>query len=164
MPRPTSKNQLLTEMQKEHDALETFLNTLTPAQMTRPSVTLQRSVKDVLMHLFDWEQMCLGWYQAGLRGESPPLPALGFKWNQIPALNEQLYQKHRDQPLAEAMQDFRASYRQIRETLQAITEEDLFTPGRYAWTKKLALAAYFISATSSHYVWARKEVKKCLKG
>jgi len=164
MPRPTTKNQLLTEMQKEHDALETFLNTLPPEQMTRPSVTLQRSVKDVRMHLFDWEQMCLGWYQAGLRGESPPLPAEGFKWNQIPALNEQLYQKHRDQPLAEAIQAFRASYRQIRETLQAITEEDLFTPGRYAWTKKLALAAYFISATSSHYVWARKEVKKCLKG
>jgi len=164
MPRPTNKNQLLTQMQKEHDALETFLSTLTPEQMTLSGATLQRSIKDVLMHLFDWEQMCLGWYQAGLRGDLPALPAEGFKWTKIPALNEQLYQKHRDQPLDQAMQDFRASYQQILETVQTITEADLFTPGRYAWTKKLALAAYFISATSSHYVWARKEVMKCLKG
>jgi hypothetical protein len=48
-------------------------------------------------------------------------------------------------------------------TVQGIEEQDLFTPGRYAWTGKNAAAAYFIGATSSHYVWARKEVRKCLK-
>jgi hypothetical protein len=48
--------------------------------------------------------------------------------------------------------------------VQAASEEDLFTPGRYAWTKQNLLAAYFASATSSHYVWAKKEIRKCLKG
>jgi hypothetical protein len=48
--------------------------------------------------------------------------------------------------------------------MQGIDEEDLFTPGRFAWTSKNAAAAYFIGATSSHYGWARKEVRKYLKG
>jgi hypothetical protein len=48
--------------------------------------------------------------------------------------------------------------------VEALSEEELFTPRLYPWTNKNALAAYFISATSSHYAWARKEVRKCLKG
>ncbi len=163
MPRPTTKDQLLTQMQTEHKALEAFLATLTPEQLTRTHPVLERSIKDVLMHLYAWEQLCLGWYRAGRAGHNPPLPAEGFKWNQIPALNEYLYEQHRDRPLAEVMDCFMTSYRQIRETVEAISEEELFTPGRYAWTNKNAMATYFISATSSHYNWARKEVKKCLK-
>jgi len=61
------------------------------------------------------------------------------------------------------MKQFRASYRQMLKTMPGIDEEDLFTSGRFAWTGQNAAAAYFIGATSSHYAWARKEVRKCLK-
>jgi hypothetical protein len=163
MPRPTDKKQLLAAMQKEHQALEKLLSGLTSEQMTHVNSTLERSAKDVLAHLFEWEQMCLGWYQAGLRGEKPPLPAEGFNWAQLPALNQRIYEKHRDLPLEDVMQQFQASYQQILQTVQELSQEELFTPGHYGWTGKNAMAAYFIGSTSSHYVWAKKEVKKCLK-
>ena len=164
MPRPTNKAQLLSAMQQEHAALDQALESLTPDQLTRVSETTQWSIKDVLAHLLEWEQMCLGWYKAGLRGQVPPLPAAGYNWAQIPALNRAIFDRYHDRPLAEALKQYRASYRQILKTVQGIAEEDLFTPGRYAWTGKNAAAAYFIGATSSHYGWARKEVRKCLKG
>ena len=164
MPRPTNKAQLLSVMQQRRAALEKSLESLTPDQLTRVSQTTAWSIKDVLAHLMAWEQMYLGWYKAGLRGIVPPLPAEGYNWEQIPALNRAIYARYHDRPLAEEMKQFRASYRQMLKTMQGIDEEDLFTPGRFAWTGKHAAAAYFIGATSSHYVWARKEVRKCLKG
>lgn len=164
MPRPTNKAQLLEVMQSEHDALDTMLAALTPEQMTSVSVTTQWSIKDVLAHLSAWEQLCLGWYKAGQRGQTPALPAEGFNWAQIPALNKQIFEAHHARPLAEVQQQYQASYRRIRKTVEALSEEELFTRQLYPWTNKNALGAYFISATSSHYTWARKEVRKCLKG
>jgi hypothetical protein len=164
MPRPTNKAQLLSAMQQEHAALDKSLESLTPDQLTHVSKTTKWSIKDVLAHLMAWEQMCLGWHKAGLRGIVPPLPAAGYNWAQIPALNQEILARYRNCSLAEVQKQYHASYRQMLKTVQGIEEANLFTPGRYAWTGKNALAAYFIGATSSHYAWARKEVRKCLKG
>lgn len=164
MPRPKTKDQLLTAMRAEHDGLEQALTALTPEQLTTTSPITQWAIKDVLAHIFEWEQMCLSWYRTGLKGITPAIPGEGFKWSQLPALNRQIYEKHRDRPLDEVLKDFRGSYRQMMKTVPEISEHDLFTPGRYAWTKTTTLGAYFISATSSHYAWARKEIRKCLKG
>ena len=38
--------------------------------------------------------------------------------------------------------------------------QQMFTTGEYAWTKKNTLGTYLVSATSSHYLWARKEIRK----
>jgi hypothetical protein len=35
-------------------------------------------------------------------------------------------------------------------TVTALSEADLFTPGRFARTRQNTLGAYFVSATSSH--------------
>jgi uncharacterized protein (TIGR03083 family) len=164
MPRPVNKAQLLETMQKEHQALDQALAPLTSEQISAVSRATQWSIKDVLAHLTAWEQMCLGWYKAGRRGQTPPLPAKGYNWAQLPALNQHILETHRDSPLDDIRRKYRASYQQMLKTVQALAEEELFTPGRYAWTNKNLLAAYFISATSSHYAWARKEVRKCLKG
>jgi len=164
MPRPTNKAQLLSATQQEHEALDKSLEFLTPDQLTRVSKTTKWSIKDVLAHLLAWEQMCLSWYKAGLRGVVPPLPAEGYNWAQLPALNRAIFERYHDRPLADVLKQYRSSYRQMLKTVQGISDEGLFTPGRYAWTGKNAAAAYFIGATSSHYAWARKEVRKCLKG
>lgn len=164
MPRPTTKQQLLAAMQSEHEALEQALAGLTPEQLTRVSRATGWSIKDVLAHLWEWEQMCLGWYRAGLRGKEPAVPAEGFNWAQLPALNQQIFDKHHARPVADVLKAFRQSYRQMLKTATALSEADLFTLGRYAWTRQNTLGAYFVSATSSHYHWARKEIRKCLKG
>ena len=75
MPRPTTKDQLLSDIYKERQALEQFLATLSPEQMTLEGIVGFWAVKDVLAHLLEWEQMVLGWYGAGLRGEPPHVPA-----------------------------------------------------------------------------------------
>jgi len=163
MPRPTTKKKLLEAIEIERKALEEFLAQLSPAQLTEPGLIGEWSAKDVLAHLIEWEQMVLNWCSAGVKGKVPITPAEGFNWAQLPQLNQQIYEKHRDKPLAEIQKEFRSSFKEMLNTIQGLSDEDLFTRGRYAWTKNNSLGAYFISSTSSHYHWARTTMKKGLK-
>ncbi|MBN2500170.1 MAG: ClbS/DfsB family four-helix bundle protein [Anaerolineales bacterium] len=160
MPRPHTKTHLLAESEKEHNALEDTLSTLTPEQITQTGVVGEWSVKDVLTHLYAWEQMVLSWLAASQNGETPYVPAEGYKWSQLPALNEHIRVTHAGHSLDEVQTMFQASYQQTTERIAPLSEEMLFTPGLYPWMNKNTFAAYFTSCTSSHYRWARKEIRK----
>ncbi|MDR1033746.1 MAG: ClbS/DfsB family four-helix bundle protein [Bifidobacteriaceae bacterium] len=47
--------------------------------------------------------------------------------------------------------------------IQKHTDDELFTKKHYKWTGTTSLAAYLISATSSHYDWGWKCVRKAGK-
>ena len=160
MPKPQNKAELIAASHKERQALEEFLSTLTAEQKTQPGIVGHWSVKDMLAHLIEWEQMVLGWLAAGEAGQKPHVPAEGYKWSQIPALNEAIRQKYQARPLDEIEGLFSESYRQTMAAIERLSEESLFTPGLYPWMNKNTLAAYFTSCTGSHYRWARKELRK----
>jgi hypothetical protein len=163
MPKPTTKSQIIEAAQLERTALEKLLTTLTPNQMTQPNVIGEWAIKDVLAHLIEWEQMVMKWYQTGLKGKVPAVPSEEYNWGQLPQLNHAIYLKHRDRSLAEIQKEFKSSNKKIMKMIEAIPEKELFTRGQYAWTKNNLLAAYFVSATSSHYRWARAEIRKKMK-
>lgn len=131
--------------------------------MTLPGIMGNWSAKDVLAHLYEWQQMFLRWYEASLGGETPAVPAEGYKWSQIPALNQKIYETYRERPLAEVLADFRASHARTLALVETLSDETLTTPGLYPWMNKNALVAYLAANTSSHYAWARSGVRKGLK-
>jgi hypothetical protein len=163
MPRPTTTKTLLETIEFERNALESLLAELSPDRMTEPGMVGEWSVKDVLAHLLEWEQMVLCWHSAGLTGKVPITPSEEFNWAQLPQLNQQIFEKSQNRPLADIQKEFAASYKKTLKIIQGLSDEDLFTRGRYAWTKNNTLGAYFISSTSSHYHWARTTIKKALK-
>jgi hypothetical protein len=163
MPRSFTKAQLLEDAQHERASLEALLERLTPEEMIQPGALGDWSVKDVLAHLIEWEQMVLGWMKIGLSGETPVMPAEGYKWNQLPALNQHIYEKHCQCPLTEILEQFKNSHGQVIAAIEGCSEEVLFTRGYYRWAGNNALAAYFHSCTAAHYLWARKEIQKKFK-
>ena len=163
MSRPTNKTQLLDDSQGEYAALEGFLAALTPEQMTLPGVIGEWAVKDVLAHLYEWQQMFFRWYETGLRGEVPSVPAEGYKWSQLPALNQKIYEQYRRHPLPEVLEQFRASHQKTVKLIESLSESDLFTAGLYAWMNQNHLSAYLKANTGSHYRWARTEMRKGMK-
>jgi uncharacterized protein (TIGR03083 family) len=163
MAHAKNKAELIAQVRKERKALEALIATLSPEEMTRPGMIGEWSVKDILAHLVEWEQMFLAWYHAGLVGMVAHTPAEGYKWNQLPALNQAIYERHRQRPLAEVLAGFESSFREIFQAVEAMSEEVLFTPGCYAWTNKHALVGWVEANTSSHYHWAWNGVRKGLK-
>ena len=77
-----------------------------------------------------------------------------------PEVNRAIYQKHRDKGLEAVVDWLRSSREAVRAAIESLSDEDLFTPDRFAWTRKNTLGTYFVSATSSHDVWARTRIAR----
>ena len=160
MEHPTTKEQLLALIHTERTKLDKKMDGLSPEEMVFPGAMGDWSVKDILAHLVDWERRLVKWYEIGLRDEMPQLPAPGFTWGQLSALNQQGYERHKDRPLEDVLASYLASYQQVLALIECMTEEEIFEVGRYAWTgKKSNLAVYIAANTYKHYAWAAKEIR-----
>ncbi len=163
MPRPSTKKHLIDLAESEFAALEKLFAALPPVEEHPAGTPENWAPADFLAHLCEWQEMFFTWYEGGCRGENPPTPAPGYKWSQLPALNLAIFHKHHGRPYDEILADLRDSHRRLMELAARLPDEELFSPGKYAWTRSNNLSAYMISAGSSHYLWARKEIQKALK-
>ena len=163
MARPKTKDELLTQSQANYDALLALIAPLSQSDLSAPGVNGQWSVKDVLAHLYAWHTMFFIWYEEGMAGGKAEMPAPGFKWSDTPALNEQIYQQHKDKNYDQVSADLGASHARMMKILQSHTDEELFTKKRYKWTGSTSVGSYAVSATSSHYQWAIDLIKKWFK-
>ncbi len=162
MGKRLRKRELLREIERERAELDEALARLTPRQMTRPGVTRGGwSVKDVLAHLVGWQQMNLGWYEAGLRGEKPAMPAPGFTWRDIRRLNETIYRKHRRRPLRDVLRDYEDYHERMIALVAGLSDADLVTLGRFTWTgPSWTMSDYLRANTAAHYLWARTRIRR----
>ena len=163
MPKQGSKQELIKVIEIEHRKLNDELGKLVDEQMEMPGACEKWSVKDILSHLADWEQRCLNWHQAGLRGEVPKIPDEHYNWRQLPALNHEIYLKYKDLSLAKVRKFFEDSFVEMMAMINSVSEEALFTPGYYQWTGKGLLRDYVDANTASHYRWASKLIRKFRK-
>jgi hypothetical protein len=122
-----------------------------------------RTVSDVLCHLHEWHLMMKKWYGVGMSGEKPIIPAEGFTWKTLPLLNQQIRERYAGTSLSDAIAMFKDSHTTMMSIIQKHTDDELFTKKHYKWTGTTSLAAYLISATSSHYDWGWKCVRKAGK-
>jgi hypothetical protein len=163
MTKHATKAALLEDIRVQRSRLEKNLAGLNANEMMRAGAIGVWSIKDVLAHLMDWEQRFIGWYQAGLRGETPETPAPGLTWREMDLLNQRIYEQYRDVALEEIQAKYAASYGEILALLQGLPEEELFTPGRYAWLNGARLADWAAANTCNHYYWAKTQIRKSLR-
>jgi len=165
MGKRLPKAELLQEIGVERKRLDRLLEQLTPRQMTQPGATLAGwSVKDILGHLIGWQQMNLDWYAAGMRGETPELPAPGLTWRDIRQLNERIYRKYHRRSLKAVLADYRAFHEKMLELIAVVPDRDFVAVGRFAWTgPSWTLSDYVRANTASHYRWACKHIRKWIR-
>ena len=154
-----TKAELLESIHEMRVLLNKKFSKLTPQQMVWPGSMDDWSVKDILAHLVDWEQRFIGWYEAGQRGEVPETPAPGYKWSELPRLNQAGYEEHKDESLEEVLELYRKSHQEIVELVEGMSEGEIFDIGYYEWTGGSALLGFIAANTSSHYNWARRNIR-----
>lgn len=165
MPRPKSKDELLKLSKDNFNKLIDYIDHLDKNQQNaefNPG-TMNRNIRDVLAHLHHWHLMMLEWYKVGMTGEKPDIPAKGYTWKTTPALNQWIWENYSETSLNDITPALKASYQSIRKLIESHTNDELFEKKRYKWTGSTSLGSYLVSATSSHYDWALKLIKKGLK-
>ena len=154
-----TKKELLDSIQTTRELLEKKFSKLTPTQMVYPGSMGDWSVKDILAHLVDWEQRFIGWYQVGLQGEVPETPAPGMTWRELPKLNQAGYEQHKDDSLENVLAQFEKSYQEILRLVEGMEEQEIFEAKYYEWTGDSSLLPWIVANTSSHYNWARRNIR-----
>ena len=154
-----TKNELLEGIRATRKQLDSKFSKFTPERMVWPGSMDDWSVKDILSHLVDWEQRLIGWYKEGKQGEVPKTPAPGMSWRDLPKLNQQGYERHKDETLEAVLAQYQTSYQQILALVEGLTEEEIFTVGVYEWAGNSPLLSWIAANTSSHYKWARRNIR-----
>jgi len=168
VPRPTNKKELLDLADLNLQKLLAFVESL-PREWQEKEFTgdelndRDRTISDVICHLHEWHNMMNGWYQVGMSGKKPAIPAEDVTWQTLPILNHRIYENYKGTPLETALEMLKTSHTQVLELVSAHTDEELFEKKRYSWTGTTSLGAYLISASSSHYDWALKTIKPIKK-
>lgn len=165
MPKPKTKNELLVLSQQNFNKLNDLVNAYSQIEINKEFLkgTLNRNIKDVLAHLHHWHLMFLEWYEIGMKGEKPNMPAKGYTWKTLPDLNKKIWNDYRNVPLNDIRKMLNNSFNEVQKIINAHSNEVLFEKKRYKWTGSTSLGAYLISCTSSHYDWAFKLIKKSMK-
>ncbi len=162
MARPTSKIELFSQSEGNFKKLMALVeSTENPEREFLPG-TMNRNIRDILAHLHHWHLMMIDWYTVGMSGQKPEIPAPGYTWKTTPLLNNKIWEDYQASVLEEVMEKLFTSHVNITALIEKYSNEELFEKKRYRWTGTTSLGAYFIGATSSHYDWALKLIKKGL--
>jgi uncharacterized protein (TIGR03083 family) len=146
-----NKAELLGQIRREHERLEGLVGQLGEDQLTAPGVVGDWSVKDILAHITAWDRLLPGWLGAARIGAHPKLPSEGYTWADEDKLNESIYQQHKDEPPDKVLADFRESYALVQHEVEALSDEQLTDPQRYAWMRGKPLSSLVATDTSEHY-------------
>lgn len=165
MSRPKTKDELIELSRKNFAKLNELVDSYSTEEQHAefPRGTMNRNIRDVLAHLHEWHLMMLNWYEVGMRGEKPEIPAKGYTWKTVPILNQEIWEKYSAVNLEKVRADLTESYKQLQKVIERHSDEELFEKKRYKWTGTTSLGSYLVSATSSHYDWALKLISKAKK-
>ncbi|MDX1341320.1 MAG: ClbS/DfsB family four-helix bundle protein [Reinekea sp.] len=163
MSRPTTKTDLLASANTEFEKLWALIDSMS---MDAQKASFQfedrdKNIRDVLMHLSEWHKLVESWHREGtLEGGMPAVPGEGYTWKTLPEFNQKLWERIQGVPLSKAKTLLKKTHLQTLNLIESHTNDELFKKSVYPWTKSSTLGAYFVSCTSSHYVWAMKKIRK----
>lgn len=170
MPRPQTKADLLKAAQENYTKLITLVNSMTEQELQTPfdfsddpkkteaHWKRDKNVRDVIVHLHEWHNLMLAWLKNNKSGIRKPFLMEGYNWKTYGDMNLVFWKHCQTKSLEDAMSDFKNSHTQIMDTIESMSNEELFSKSFYDWVGGSSIGSYFVSTTSSHYDWAIKKI------
>lgn len=67
------------------------------------------------------------WYRGRMDGDTPEMPAPGYKWRNIDELNLLIWRNYQDVKLSTAIKRVRLSHQRIMRLMEGHNDEEVFT-------------------------------------
>ncbi len=166
MTRPTNKKELIEMSNKNYKSMFELINSFEKSEIENGKIPFpdrDKNMRDILAHLHHWHIMMLKWYKVGMSGEKPDMPAKGYTWKTTQDLNYKIWEMYQDKSYLEIVKMINKSFDDVQKIIISHSDDELFTKKKYGWTGSTSLGSYLVSATSSHYDWAMKKIKKYMK-
>ena len=165
MPRPTSKSDLIQAANDQFAKLWTLIDEMSDEEKSADIVPNERdkNVRDVLVHLYEWHCLLLNWIRSNTNRNPVPFLPAPYNWKTYPQMNVVFWEKHQNTSYTDAETMLNKTHKEVMALIETFSNEALFSKGIFDWTGTTTLGSYCVSATSSHYDWAFKDIKKALK-
>ena len=143
-----SKPNLLKLMQDGRAQVEQALGRLSEAQMVQEKTLYGTwAVKDLLAHLGYWEGRAAFIFDELLSGRpDPAYDPLDFDQR-----NAQVFAANHDRPLADVQRDEQQAYQRLLALVERASEDDLFNPQCFAWTRGRPYVEWIAGNSYGHY-------------
>lgn len=165
MPRPSTKDALLELAEKNYNELMSVIDSLSLEE--QKGIFLfegrDRQIRDCLTHLHEWHNLFIKWAESNLDGNFILFLPEPYNWKNYPEMNVKFWEKHQSTSLDVAKNLLAITHEQCLELINQFSNEELFIKKHFNWTGTTSLGSYAVSATSSHYEWALKIIKKYKK-
>jgi hypothetical protein len=159
------KGHILAALREEFDRWEELLMGLSAEQIAAPLLPSAWSIKDVIVHLWAWQQRTIVRMGAALDDREPEFP--NWKSGVDPEANVAtdetnawIYEAYRERPWSEVYQNWREGFIRLLEAGERITERDLLDGEKYPWLEGYSLALVLL-ATYDHH---QEHLEKILPG
>lgn len=149
------KDHLLCALREQIASWESLLSGMSEAQLATPLETSPWTAKDLLAHVYAWQQRTIARFQAALADRPPVYP----QWlpGVVPdtedvndRVNAWLYDTYHDFPWTELHALWLDSYHQLISLAESIPQPELLDSDRYPWMSGYALA-HSLLATYDHH-------------
>ena len=149
------KEHILSALKEQFDHWEELLASLSEEQITAPQFDLNWSIKDVIAHLWAWQQISITRMEAGALDRKPVFPEwlarLGDDWEEnVNQTNALTYETNHKKPWSEMHQNWRDGFLRFIELGNEITEKNLLDGDRYSWLHGYSLAFILVASYEHH--------------
>lgn len=140
-----SKQHFIDELAEIFNRWQVLLASLSEQQIHTPLVPSSWTVKDLVAHLWSWQQASVARMEAAIQDKAPNYPAWWVQRGPDPeedldGTNALLFQLSKDKPWKQVYSDWKSQFMRYLELTEQVVEKDFLQPGRYAWMGKFALA------------------------
>jgi hypothetical protein len=151
----SDKKQLLGMLTEMFGRWEKLLGSLSEAQITDRRFPGNWSVKDVMVHLWAWQQRTVARQEAALQDGEPDYLSWGGTEEPDPdenttEANAWIYRTYKDKPWAEVYADWRGQFLRLLKLVEQTPEQDMLEPSRYAWMGESPLADSLVGTFEHH--------------
>jgi hypothetical protein len=149
------KEHILAALQEQFESWEELLASLSEEQVTTPQFDFDWSVKDVIAHLWAWQQISIARMEGGVQDREPEFP----KWivesienweEDADQVNALTFETQHNKPWSEIYQNWKNGFLQFLELGNVFSERNLLDGDRYAWLKGYSLAFILVASYDHH--------------
>jgi hypothetical protein len=149
------KEHILAALKDQFDSWEMLLAGLSEEQITAPQFELDWSIKDVMAHLWAWQQISIARLEAGVLKQEPKYPEWIVKsaenWEEdADKVNALTLETQHHKPWAEIHQNWKNGFLRFLDLGNKLSERDLLDGDRYPWLKGYSLAFILVASYDHH--------------
>jgi len=114
VPRPTTKNDLMTAAKENYEKLNLLISKMTSEELNTPfdfskdkkkkeaHWRRDKNLRDILIHLYEWHKLVLNWVRSNQKGEEKSFIPEPYNWRTYGDMNVEFWKKHQNTSLEEA--------------------------------------------------------------